>query len=91
MAASLIIFCASTFYSIIVIRRSAATHSKLITAEQQKMMNEGAYGKNSYWHHCIAITYGLSQGEAVVTREAYLINGGYIFRKGSSTVAGMDM
>jgi len=39
----------------------------------------------------IEITYGLSQGEAVVTRGAYLINSEYIFRKGSSPMAGMKM
>lgn len=39
----------------------------------------------------IEITYGLTQGEAVVTRGAYLINSEYIFRIGSSPMAGMKM
>lgn len=39
----------------------------------------------------IAITGGLMQGEAVVTRGAYLINSEYIFKKGSSPMAGMKM
>lgn len=39
----------------------------------------------------IEITYGLSQGEAVVTRGAYLINSEFIFRKGSSPMEGMKM
>lgn len=39
----------------------------------------------------IEITYGLSQGEAVVTRGAYLINSEYIFKKGSSPMAGHNM
>ena len=39
----------------------------------------------------IEITDGLSQGEAVVIRGAYLINSEFIFRKGVSPMAGMDM
>jgi len=39
----------------------------------------------------IEITYGLTQGEAVVTSGAYLINSEYIFRMGSSPMAGMKM
>lgn len=39
----------------------------------------------------IEITDGLTPGEAVVTRGAYLINSEYIFRKGSSPMAGMKM
>ena len=39
----------------------------------------------------IEITYGLSQGEAVVTRGAYLINSEYVFKKGFSPMAGMKM
>ena len=39
----------------------------------------------------IEITYGLAQGEAVVTRGAYLINSEYIFKKGSSPMEGMKM
>ena len=39
----------------------------------------------------IEITSGLMQGEAVVTRGAYLINSEYIFRKGSSSMGGMKM
>jgi Cu(I)/Ag(I) efflux system membrane fusion protein len=39
----------------------------------------------------IEITHGLMQGEAVVTRGAYLINSEYIFRKGSSSMGGMKM
>jgi len=39
----------------------------------------------------IEITYGLTQGEAVVTRGAYLINSEFIFRRGSSPMAGMKM
>lgn len=39
----------------------------------------------------IEITYGLLQGEAVVTRGAYLINSEYIFKKGASPMAGMKM
>ncbi len=39
----------------------------------------------------IEITYGLSQGEAVVTRGTYLINSEYVFRKGSSPMEGMKM
>ena len=39
----------------------------------------------------IEIIYGLTQGETVVTRGAYLINSEYIFRKGSSPMARMKM
>ncbi|MDQ3682000.1 MAG: efflux RND transporter periplasmic adaptor subunit [Bacteroidota bacterium] len=39
----------------------------------------------------IEITYGLSQGEAVVTRGAYLINSEFIFKRGASPMAGMKM
>jgi membrane fusion protein, copper/silver efflux system len=39
----------------------------------------------------IEITYGLSQGEAVVTRGAYLINSEYIFKNGTNAMAGHDM
>ena len=39
----------------------------------------------------IEITNGLSQGDAVVIRGAYLINSEFIFKKGSSPMAGMDM
>ena len=39
----------------------------------------------------IEITYGLLQGEAVVTRGAYLINSEFIFRRGASPMAGMKM
>jgi Cu(I)/Ag(I) efflux system membrane fusion protein len=39
----------------------------------------------------IEITYGLSQGEAVVIRGAYLINSEFIFKRGASPMAGMKM
>ena len=39
----------------------------------------------------IEITSGLSQGEAVVTRGAYLINSEYIFKKGANPMEGMKM
>jgi Cu(I)/Ag(I) efflux system membrane fusion protein len=39
----------------------------------------------------IEITYGLKQGDAVVTRGAYLINSEYIFKNGANPMAGMDM
>ncbi len=39
----------------------------------------------------IEITYGLTQGEAIVTRGAYLINSEYIFKKGAPPMAGMKM
>lgn len=39
----------------------------------------------------IEITGGLSQGEAVVIKGAYLINSEFIFKKGASPMAGMDM
>lgn len=39
----------------------------------------------------IEITSGLSQGEAVVTRGAYLINSEYIFRNGASPMGNMKM
>jgi Cu(I)/Ag(I) efflux system membrane fusion protein len=39
----------------------------------------------------IEITGGLNDGDAVVTSGAYLINSEYIFKKGSSPVAGMKM
>ena len=39
----------------------------------------------------IEITGGLSQGEAVVIKGAYLINSEFIFKKGSSPMAGMKM
>lgn len=39
----------------------------------------------------IEITYGLSPGEAVVTRGAYLINSEYVFKNGSSPMEGMKM
>jgi Cu(I)/Ag(I) efflux system membrane fusion protein len=39
----------------------------------------------------IEITYGLTQGEAVVTRGAYLINSEFIFKGGASPMAGMKM
>lgn len=39
----------------------------------------------------IEITNGLTQGEAVVTSGAYLINSEFIFRKGASPMAGMKM
>ena len=39
----------------------------------------------------VEITYGLKEGEAVVTSGAYLLNSEYIFKKGSSPMAGMKM
>jgi Cu(I)/Ag(I) efflux system membrane fusion protein len=39
----------------------------------------------------IEITYGLKEGEAVVTSGAYLLNSEYIFKKGASPMAGMKM
>lgn len=39
----------------------------------------------------IEITYGLQEGEAVVTSGAYLLNSEYIFKKGTSPMAGMKM
>ncbi len=39
----------------------------------------------------IEITYGLTNGEAVVTSGAYLINSEYIFKKGADPMAGMKM
>lgn len=39
----------------------------------------------------IEITYGLVNGEAVVTSGAYLINSEYIFKKGADPMAGMKM
>ena len=39
----------------------------------------------------IEITGGLKQGEAVVTKGAYLINSEFIFKRGSSPMAGMKM
>lgn len=39
----------------------------------------------------IEITNGLKKGEAVVTSGAYLLNSEYIFRRGSSPMAGMKM
>lgn len=39
----------------------------------------------------IEITEGLKQGEAVVIRGAYLINSEFIFKRGASPMAGMNM
>jgi Cu(I)/Ag(I) efflux system membrane fusion protein len=39
----------------------------------------------------IEITYGLKEGEAVVTSGAYLLNSEYIFKRGTSPMAGMKM
>jgi Cu(I)/Ag(I) efflux system membrane fusion protein len=39
----------------------------------------------------IEIIHGLTEGEAVVTRGAYLINSEFIFRNGASPLEGMDM
>jgi Cu(I)/Ag(I) efflux system membrane fusion protein len=39
----------------------------------------------------IEITYGLKEGEAVVTSGAYLLNSEYIFKRGVSPMAGMKM
>ncbi len=39
----------------------------------------------------IEITYGLNEGEAVVTSGAYLLNSEYIFKRGASPMAGMNM
>ena len=39
----------------------------------------------------IEITSGLTQGEAVVTRGAYLVNSEFIFKRGTSPMAGMKM
>jgi len=39
----------------------------------------------------IEITYGLTEGEAVVTSGAYLLNSEYIFKRGASPMAGMKM
>ncbi len=39
----------------------------------------------------IEITYGLKEGEAVVTSGAYLLNSEYIFKRGASPMAGMNM
>jgi Cu(I)/Ag(I) efflux system membrane fusion protein len=39
----------------------------------------------------IEITYGLSPGEAVVTRGAFLLNSEYIFKTGATPMAGMKM
>jgi membrane fusion protein, copper/silver efflux system len=53
---------------------------------KNKMVTVGMESDNR-----IEITYGLSQGEVVVTRGAYLINSEFIFRRGSSPMAGMKM
>jgi Cu(I)/Ag(I) efflux system membrane fusion protein len=39
----------------------------------------------------IEITHGLTEGEAVVTSGAYLLNSEYIFKRGASPMAGMKM
>jgi Cu(I)/Ag(I) efflux system membrane fusion protein len=39
----------------------------------------------------IEVTSGLSQGDAVVIRGAYLINSEFIFKKGANPMAGMKM
>ena len=39
----------------------------------------------------IEITYGVKEGEAVVTSGAYLLNSEYIFKRGASPMAGMKM
>jgi membrane fusion protein, copper/silver efflux system len=39
----------------------------------------------------IEITHGLTQGEAVVTKGAYLINSEFIFQRGSTPMQGMKM
>ncbi|GAB3026440.1 efflux RND transporter periplasmic adaptor subunit [Niabella terrae] len=53
---------------------------------KSKMITTGAENSDR-----IEITGGLMQGEAVVTRGAYLINSEYIFKKGASPMAGMKM
>lgn len=53
---------------------------------KNKMVSVGSEGNDR-----IEITYGLKEGEAVVTSGAYLLNSEYIFKKGASPMAGMKM
>jgi Cu(I)/Ag(I) efflux system membrane fusion protein len=53
---------------------------------QNKMVTVGIESENQ-----IEIKSGLQTGDVVVVSGAYLLNSEYIFKKGSSPMAGMDM
>ncbi|MEO7802678.1 MAG: efflux RND transporter periplasmic adaptor subunit [Ginsengibacter sp.] len=53
---------------------------------KNKMVTAGAESNDR-----VEITYGLKEGEAVVTSGAYLLNSEYIFKRGASPMAGMKM
>lgn len=57
-----------------------------INTFKNKMVTVGSESNNR-----IEITYGLKEGEAVVTSGAYLLNSEYIFKRGASPMAGMKM